>query len=49
LKTKASQCDGIIMLLPKPQKDLLLPASYRPITLLNVDYKILASVINFRM
>jgi len=44
-----SQSDGIIMLLLKPQKDLLLPSSYRPITLLKVDYKILASVSNFRM
>ena len=36
-------------MLPKPQKDLLLPSNYRPITLLNVDYKIIASAINNRM
>ena len=34
-------------MLPKPQKDLLLPSNYyRPITLLNVDCKIIASAIN---
>ena len=36
-------------MLPKPQKDMLLPSNYRPITLLNVDYKTIASTINNRM
>ena len=44
-----TQKEGIIIMLPKPQKDLLLPSNYRPITLLNVDYKITASAINNRM
>lgn len=35
---------GLITLLPKPQKDLLMLDNWRPITLLCNDYKILALV-----
>ena len=44
-----SQYEGVITLLPKPGKDLLLACNYRPITLLNCDYKIIAKVINNRL
>ena len=37
-----SQRNGVITLLPKKDKDHLLIKNYRPITLLTVDYKILA-------
>jgi len=36
-------------MLPKMQKDLLKSQNYKPITLLNTDYKIIASVINNRI
>ena len=36
---------GIINLIPKPNKDELLVKNWRPITLLNYDYKILAKLI----
>ena len=39
-----SQCRGIIKLIPKKGKNPLLVASWRPITLLNVDYKILTKL-----
>ena len=39
----SSQRNGIITLLPKKDKDPLLVKNYRPITLLTVDYKILAN------
>ena len=35
---------GVISLIPKPDKDSLFIDNWRPITLLNIDYKILASV-----
>ena len=35
-----SQRRGVITLLPKEQSDVLLLSNWRPITLLNVDYKI---------
>ncbi len=35
---------GLICLIPKPNKDSSLLDNWRPITLLNSDYKILASV-----
>ena len=44
-----TQREGIIILIPKRNKDPLLPSSYRPITLLNIDNAIIASVINSRM
>ena len=44
-----TQREGIIILIPKRNKNPLLPSSYRLITLLNIDYKITASVINSRM
>ena len=37
-----SQRNGVITLLPNKDKDHLLIKNYRPITLLTVDYKILA-------
>lgn len=40
---------GVITLLPKPNKDLLEIKNWRPLTLLNVDYKIMAKVIAFRI
>ena len=44
-----SQYDGVITLLPKPGKDKLSPFKYRPITLLNCDYKIISKVITNRI
>jgi len=41
-----SQCEGTIILLPNSRKVLLLVENYRPITLLNNDHKIIASVLN---
>ena len=43
------QREGIIISIPKRNKDPLLSSSYRPITLLNIDYKLIATVINSRM
>nr|BAC82626.1 pol-like protein [Ciona intestinalis] len=40
---------GVVTLIPKPEKDLLYPENYRPITLLNADYKIAAKAINNRI
>ena len=40
---------GIIILIPKRNKDPLLLLSCRPITLLNVGYKIIPIIINNRM
>ena len=33
---------GIISLIPKPDKDILLIDNWRPITLLTIDYKIMS-------
>lgn len=40
---------GIITLIPKPNKDLLVIDNWRPITLLNNDYKVIASVLASRL
>ena len=40
---------GLISLIPKPDRDLLLIKNFRPITLLNVDVKIAAKVIASRI
>lgn len=45
----ATMKQGLICLIPKPDKDLLLIENWRPITLLNVDYKILATVLARRL
>ena len=44
-----SQYEGVITLLLKPGKDHLYASNYRPITLLNCDYKIFSKVINNRL
>lgn len=40
---------GLITLIPKPKKDLLLIENYRPICLLNNDYKIVALIFGKRL
>ncbi len=42
-------CQGLITLISKPNKDPLLIDSWRPITLLNNDYKIIALVLSKRL
>ncbi len=44
-----TQKQGIITCIPKPGKDKLLLKNWRPISLLNVDYKILSGVLAMRM
>ena len=44
-----TQYQGVITLIPKPGKDHSFPYNYRPITLLNCDYKIISKVINNRL
>ena len=44
-----SQRRGIISLIPKDENNLTTLSNWRPITLLNVDYKILAKVIAKRI
>lgn len=45
----ATLCQGLITLIPKLNKDLLLIDNWRPITLLNNDYKIIALVLAKRL
>ena len=47
-KLPESFLTAIIIVLPKKDKDLLDPASYRPISLLNTDYKIIAKTLSNR-
>lgn len=44
-----SMQEAIIVVLPKPGKDKLLPDSYRPISLLNAAVKLLARVLATRL
>ena len=44
-----TQQQGVITLLPKPNKNHQDISNYRPIILLNVDYKIISKVISHRM
>ena len=44
-----SQYEGIITLFPRPGKNDFFAANYRPITLLNCDYKIISKVVNNRI
>ena len=44
-----SQCQGVISLIPKKEKNPLLLKNWRPISLLNVDYKIVAKAIAIRI
>jgi hypothetical protein len=48
-KLNISQRRGIITLIPKPQKDLELLKNWRPITLLNQDYKYLTKILAIRL
>lgn len=45
----ASMREATIVLIPKPGKDPLIPESYRPISLLQVDIKILAKILAIRL
>lgn len=44
----ASMTQGLICLLPKPKKDLLMIDNWRPISLLNCDYKLFAGIFAMR-
>ena len=48
-KMSISQRRGVISLLPKKNKDTLLLKNWRPITLLNIDYKIATKCITKRL
>lgn len=42
-------CEASVVSLLKPDKDPTSPSSYRPIAILNTDYKILAKVLANRL
>ena len=44
-----SQRQGVINLIPKKDKDLTELKSWRPLSILNTDYKILAKVLSERL
>ena len=44
-----TQKQGIVTLLPKPGKDSVYLKNWRPISLLNVDYKIFSGALSFRL
>jgi len=48
-KLSETQYHGVITLIPKPGKNPQISSSYRPITLLNCDYKVISKVINNRL
>ncbi len=48
-KMSHSQRHGIITLLPKPNKDPILLKNWRPISLLNQDYKLASKYIAARI
>lgn len=48
-KLPDSMNDACIIVIPKPSKDILVTESYRPISLLNLDVKILARVLAMRL
>ena len=48
-KLSTSQCQGLIRLLPKKDRNLLVVSNWCPITLLNVDYKILTKLFAKRL
>ena len=48
-KLNASACRGVISLIPKKNKDLLSIRNWRPLTMLNTDYKILATLLASRI
>ena len=45
----ATQRQGVINLIPKKDKDLTDLKSWRPLSILNADYKILAKVLSERL
>ena len=46
---RPTQSQGIITLIPKQGKDPSSPSSYRPITLLIYNYKLISKLVNNRM
>lgn len=44
-----TMCNAIISPVPKPGKDLFQMSNYRPLSLLNCDYKILAKILALRL
>ena len=48
-KLPESFSTAILIVLPKKDKDLLKPTSYRPISLLITDYKIIAKILSNRL